>query len=203
MPLPAIIANNLLPLGALAPIGPAPGVPAAAISGAPAGGSGSGSLAPPFAMQPQEQSNWCWSAVSVSVAQFYNAATPWSQQCNLASQELTQVCCPAGTNSAVCDIPWYLDRARNHGWPFQYLGRRSAGDAGHSGRDQRQPTLGVRIGWSGGGGHFVVLCDYSSTTAGNFITVDDPFFAQSTLALSVFQSSYQGSGSWTDTYWTH
>jgi len=203
VPLPAIIANNLLPLGALAPIGPAPGAPAAAIGGAPAGGSGSGSLAPPFAMQPQEQSNWCWSAVSVSVAQFYNAATPWSQQCNLASQELTQVCCPAGTNSAVCDIPWYLDRALTTVGHFNTWAAGAQAMPAIQGEINANRPLGVRVGWSGGGGHFVVLSGYSSSTAGDFITVDDPIFAQSTLALSVFQSSYQGSGSWTDTYWTH
>jgi hypothetical protein len=62
--------------------------------------------------------------------------------------------------------------------------------------------LGARIGWSGGGGHFVVLGAYATSPAGDFVTVEDPLFGPSTLPLSTFQSSYQGSGTWTHTYWT-
>jgi hypothetical protein len=108
-------------------------------------------------MQPQEQSNWCWAAVSVSVAQFFSAGTIWSQQCDLANQELGQTCCPAGNNAAVCDVPWYLDQAlarvgHLNTWApgYQTIGRIQLEINAHR-------PMGVRIGWTASGGHFV--CD--------------------------------------------
>lgn len=195
MALSPIIANNVLPLGALAPVG-------APLGGAPStipASAGAYSLA--FTMQPQQLSNWCWSAVSVSVAEFYNAAS-WPQQCDLVSQELGQTCCPAGTNPAACDVPWYLDRA------LQRVGHLNNWTNGSFPMAAIQPEingnrpLAVRIGWNSGGGHFVVLSGFSSSPAGDFVTVEDPIYGQSTLLLSTFQTAYQGSGSWTHSYRT-
>src|SRR4051794_4590811 len=63
-----------------------------------------------FNMQPQQQNNWCWAAVSVSVA-LLQAALPAWQQCQVVSQELGNATCCTNGSSAVCDVPWYLDRA--------------------------------------------------------------------------------------------
>lgn len=198
MPLPATIANNLIALGALAPLGPPPGAPA---GGAAAAVAGAHALA--FNMQTQQQSNWCWSAVSVSVAVFYNAATPWSQQCVLAGQQLGQACCPAGTNVGVCDIPWYLDQALAQvGHLNTWIAGSQAIGAIQIEINANRP-LGVRIGWNSGGGHFVAISGYSSAPAGDTVTVEDPIFGQSTLPLAAFQMNYQSTGTWTHTYWTH
>ena len=196
MALPAIVANNLLPLGALAPLGPS-----AAPAPAPAGGVAPAASSLTFPMQTQEQANWCWAAVSVSVAQFYSASTAWSAQCDLASQELGKTCCPAGSNSA-CDVPWYLDRALQRVGHFNTWGSGPLPLATIRGEIESNRPLGARIGWASGGGHFVVVSGYSTSAAGDFVTVDDPFYAHSTLPLSSFQSSYQGSGSWSHTFWT-
>ena len=152
-------------------------------------------------MQAQQQLNWCWAAVAVSVAQFYVAASPWSQQCDVASQELGKTCCPAGSNTA-CDIPWYLDLALQR---VKHLNTWAGGSVPMGtiqGEISGSHPTGARIAWSTGGGHFVVVSGYSSSPAGDFVTIEDPIWAQSTLALSVFQSSYQGSGRWSHTYFT-
>jgi hypothetical protein len=154
-----------------------------------------------FTMQAQEQANWCWAAVSVSVAQYYLSSTSWSRQCDLAAQELGKVCCPAGSNPA-CDIPWYRDRALQRVGHFNTWASGSAAMAAIQSAIDGNHPLGVRIGWSSGDGHFVALSGYSTSSAGDFVTVEDPFFLQSTLPLSAFQTQYQGSGRWTHTYWT-
>ena len=58
--------------------------------------------------------------------------------------------------------------------------------------------LCVRIGWSGGGGHFVAIDGYNKGL--DMVAVDDPWYGASDVDLSVFQTSYQGSGSWTHSY---
>jgi hypothetical protein len=58
--------------------------------------------------------------------------------------------------------------------------------------------LCVRIGWSGGGGHAVALDGYSESLG--MVAVDDPWYGSSDVSLSVFQTSYQGAGSWTHSY---
>ena len=61
-------------------------------------------------MQTQLQPNWCWSAVSTSVSQFYNPASAWTQ-CTLANAELEQTGCCADGSTPLCNKDWYLDRA--------------------------------------------------------------------------------------------
>src|SRR5204862_8275584 len=107
MALPQVFSSNLvaLPSGALAPpAGGAAPPPAAAAAPAPPAGFLT------FAMQPQEDNNWCWAAVAASTWVFYNAGgTTWSQQCDVASAELSLTCCPAKSNPS-CDVPYYLNK---------------------------------------------------------------------------------------------
>jgi hypothetical protein len=152
-------------------------------------------------MQAQQQSNWCWAAVSASVAVFYSAATAWAQQCQVASAELGQTCCPAGVNPGACNVPWYLDRSLTRVGHLNNWAGAPATMAQIQTEINAGRPLGARIGWASGGGYFVVLSGYSAR-AGNFVTVDDPIYGHSTLPLATFQSSYQGSGSWTHSYWT-
>ena len=196
MALPNIVSNNLRPLGALTPTGP--------ISGPPPGGHAtvlqqSNSL--PFVMHQQLQSNWCWAAVATSVSLFYDALSPWNSQCDLASSELSLVCCPVGSNIA-CDIPYYLDRALAKTNNYNVYAGGAASLAQIQAEIDAGRALGVRIGWSGGGGHFVVISGYAVTAAGNLITIEDPINNQSTLSYAVFQTAYLGTGSWTHSYWT-
>jgi len=58
--------------------------------------------------------------------------------------------------------------------------------------------LCVRIGWSGGGGHFIALDGYNQGL--NMVAVDDPWYGASDIDLTVLQTAYQGSGAWTHSY---
>lgn len=155
-----------------------------------------------FTMQHQTQTNWCWAAVSTSVNKFYHPSSTWTQ-CKVVNAELGQsTCCNNGGTSA-CNQPWYLNNA------LQRVGDLKSWQAGSVAYStvvaevNGSRPLGVRIGWSGGGGHFVVLYAYQ-TVGGTqqWVTVGDPWYGDSTLLYNTFRTAYQGSGSWTHTYFT-
>jgi len=158
-----------------------------------------------FAMQQQQQTEWCWAAVSSSVSGFYGAPAgpsggPW-QQCEVVNYEQGQTTCCQNGSTAQCNVPWYLEKGLNTvghlaGPPtpsaeaFLYVQTEING-----GR-----PVGVRIGWSGGGGHFVVLRGYDDTNGSQLLDVEDPWYGSSIVDYTAFSTSYQGSGTWTDTY---
>lgn len=154
-----------------------------------------------FTMQPQQQTQWCWAAVSTSVSLFYDPSSTWTQ-CTVANAELGQTTCCQNGSSAACNVPWFLDRA------LQRTGNLNAFSSGvTSFADVRTETnagrpLGVRIGWSGGGGHFVVIEGYKPGLGPQRVAIDDPWWGASDLTYAAFQSSYQGTGSWTHSYTT-
>jgi len=155
-----------------------------------------------FDMQHQLQTNWCWSAVSTSVSHFYNPASPWTQ-CGVANAELGQTACCADGSTAACNRDWYLDRGLSRVGNLQSWSGAAAplSEVEHEVNAGR--PLGVRIGWQGGGGHFVVLAGYDDPGTGpGFLRVEDPWYGPSRMAYSAFRNAYQGSGSWTHTYHT-
>jgi Papain-like cysteine protease AvrRpt2 len=155
-----------------------------------------------FAMQHQLQTSWCWSAVSTSVSHFYNPASAWTQ-CSLANAELGQTTCCADGSTAACSRDWYLDRALSRVGNLQSWasGAVALSDVEHEVNAGR--PLGVRIGWDGGGGHFVVLAGYDDPGTGpGFVSVDDPWYGPSRMSYSAFRNTYQGTGAWTHTYYT-
>lgn len=154
-----------------------------------------------FTMQAQLASNWCWAAASNSVSHFYWSSSTW-KQCTIANAELgrTDACntpIPSGAN-----VPWYLDKAliRTKNFVSITTGRapfaviRAEIDAGR--------PVGARIGWSGGGGHFMVICGYSVWRGTQWVYIDDPIYGSSHLTLDDFSTNYQGSGTWTHYYLT-
>jgi len=64
----------------------------------------------------------------------------------------------------------------------------------------RNCPVAIRIGWSGGGGHFVVI-DGSATSNGT-VHVQDPIYGTSDISQGTLATAYQGTGSWTHTYFT-
>jgi hypothetical protein len=155
-----------------------------------------------FTMQHQLQTNWCWSAVSTSVSRFYNPASPWTQ-CSLANTELGETACCADGSTDACNRDWYLDRALSRVGNLQSWSGAAAPLSEIEHEVNAGRPLGVRIGWEGGGGHFVVLAGYDDPGTGpGFLRVEDPWYGQSRMAYSAFRNTYQGTGSWTHTYHT-
>ncbi len=153
-----------------------------------------------FTMQHQQQTQWCWAAVSTSVSHFYNPAST-STQCDVVNAELGQTtCCHDGSTSA-CNQPWYLDAALTRTGNLKSWAGGSVPFSTVDHEIDALRPLGVRIGWSGGGGHFVILAGYLEG-ATNYIGVEDPWYGSSDVAYDTFLTSYQGTGSWTHTYYT-
>ena len=153
-----------------------------------------------FTMQAQTQSNWCWAATSTSVSRYYSFLSRWTQ-CTVANAELGLTGCCIHPVPGPCNVPWFLDRAltRTNNFvsitgPQTFAAVRDEIDAGR--------PVGVRIGWSGGGGHFMCIYGYSLIMGQEYFDIDDPIYGKSHLSVTDFSSNYQGSGTWTHTYFT-
>jgi hypothetical protein len=152
-----------------------------------------------FNMEMQTENNWCWAATATSVSHYYWPISTWTQ-CLVASNELSLTCCDSPVPGA-CDIPWWLSKALtltknlvNVTGPAAFQAVRDEIDAGR--------PVGARIGWSGGGGHFMVIYGYSLIGDVEYFDIDDPIYGKSHLTVSDFSNNYQATGTWTDTYFT-
>lgn len=153
-----------------------------------------------FNMELQTQSNWCWAATSKSVSHFYaKLLNPWTQ-CKIASAELGQTCCTSPVPGP-CNVPWYLDRALSRTQNFVSFGGQMSWSDVKAQVDQGL-VVGTRIGWNGGGGHFMVIYGVSKILNTEYFHIDDPIYGKSILTVSQFSTNYQGSGSWTHSYLT-
>jgi hypothetical protein len=162
----------------------------------PAGAAG-GNYVSGFVMQQQEQTQWCWAAVSASVAALHQQSL---RQCAIV--KLTRgvsTCCESG-GSISCNQPWYLDQAlQKTGNLAQFFSQYLPWSQLMVEIDAGRP-VGVRMQWSNGGGHFIAVSGYNAVTG--IIDVRDPWFGDSSVNYSTFISSYLGRGRWTDSYLT-
>lgn len=158
------------------------------------------SLVLSFDMELQTQSNWCWAATSKSVSKFYSVFSPWTQ-CKVASEEQDKSCCdsplPAG-----CNVPWYLDKALTRTKNFVSMQSGTITWSQIKLELEKGLVVGARIGWNSGGGHFMVIHGISKSMGVEYLHIDDPIYGKSTLTYNQFATNYQGSGSWTHTYFT-
>jgi len=163
----------------------------------------------PFKMQEQEQTNWCWAAVSVSVAQFYNDPN-WTRQCALANAVLGDIlggadCCTDGGSEA-CNRPWDLQPAL---LKMDHLEDVVSGPLTFEGIEveiQKQRPVGCCILMPGPWRHFIALIGCAQTDSGaRSVTVADPNFLTgdtSTLAYDDLLTKYGSGGRWEKTYLT-
>lgn len=156
----------------------------------------------PFNMEKQKQSQWCWAAVAVSVARFFQASSAFTQ-CRVANAELgTNVCC---ANPAACNFDHTLETALAQVGHFRDVAHEPLPFSDVQGEINAARPLGCRIGWFGGGGHFVILHGASVASAGGtvkrWVAVADPLFGPSDYQLINFTGAYhQGEGEWTHSY---
>lgn len=150
-----------------------------------------------FTIQHQDWIEWCWAANAVSVNLYYHPASGQTQ-CALANIALGQTTCCVDGSTPECNQPWFLDQA------LQLVGNLNAATSGKiamnkvkSEIDNCRP-LCMRIGWTGGGGHFTTVYGY----AGQHLYIGDPWYGNSVVTYQTFPSTYQGGGTWTDSYTT-
>jgi hypothetical protein len=152
-----------------------------------------------FAVQRQLQDQWCWAAVSASIARHYGAAK-WTQ-CAVVNEELEQTDCCHNGATPDCNQPWYLDRALRRVGALKKVESGRPRDLKKVRReiDANRPVC-VRIGWGGGGGHFITVEGYRGD--GGLVAVEDPWYGTSDVSVGLLEGGYQGSGRWTHTYYT-
>jgi len=154
----------------------------------------------PVEMEPQQEPNWCWAAVTCSVARFYDSTSPW-KQCALANAELGQTTCCDDGGSDACNRPWVLDAPLTRVGHLQKAVANAVGFDAVVGEIDASRPLCARIAWSDGvSAHFVVLSGYSQDV--QFVDVDDPANGPSTTTYTGFRDAYRGSGTWTHSYLT-
>jgi hypothetical protein len=152
----------------------------------------------PFEVQPQTESEWCWAAVSTSIAHFY---TPSSKvtQCQVVNQQIGRTDCCVNPGSNNCNQPGFLDQA------LQFVGHLDS----DKGQGTYQDAVGalnsgrppcIRIGWAGGGGHFIGV---NGCQPNDLLSVTDPIYGDSLVTYQTFTTGkYEGSGTWTNTFFT-
>jgi hypothetical protein len=160
----------------------------------------------PFTMQSQTQRNWCWAAVTASVAAFFDTRTR-STQCAVANTELQRRDCCRGGAGGPCNVYGYLASALHR---IGHLKAWSAGRPATLDRVQdeidRERPLCLRVAWRSGGAHFLTIVGYlpeSEALAGSrLIAVDDSQWGPSDVPYNVLCAAYRQDGRWTDTYFT-
>ncbi len=173
-------------------------------SGGAAAGPPGGSRKLSLSVQPQEQTRWCWAAVSTSVSLFYSPAATWTQ-CSVANATLQRAdCCGNGAaDPGKCNRDWYLDRALNatdnldrvepRPLVFDEVKEQIANDA----------VIGTRVAWRGGGGHFQTIVGWLVAGSGvEYIEISDPIYLDIQMVFSQFATHYQWGGDWTHSYLT-
>lgn len=157
----------------------------------------------PFPMQTQQEDQWCWAAVAASVDTYF-APFASAPQCRIAAAVL-------GSGADTCSNP------QNHNKPGKLqdalyaIGRYRTTRLGALSFDDLRAEIDsgrpvcVRIAWSGGGAHFVVLSGYheSTTTGVRTVDVSDPLYPNSTRLFEQFPSAYHGGGDWTATFFVN
>jgi hypothetical protein len=174
---------------------------AAAVAAA-GGAAGSQQSLNGFAVQQQEQTEWCWAAVSASVAVYFGP-TLWTQ-CRVATAELSPLNCCGGDAGNGCNQPWYLDAALSRVGHFSRIDAASLPFSGVQTEISGGRPLGCRIAWSGGGAHFIALGGWLIGADGTqYVRVHDPFYGVKQTSYPNLVSAYQTAGdSWTHTYFT-
>jgi hypothetical protein len=158
-----------------------------------------GGAAEALVVPHQQQTQWCWAAVATGVSLYYDPGSTWTQ-CKVVAAELSRPqCCQDGSTSE-CNIPWYLDRALRRVARLNDVrdGRPSDADLDAELSQGRPPCL--RIGWTGGGGHFVGVGAYDLNN--RRLRIEDPWWGSTAVDADEFPDHYQGGGEWTHTYLT-
>jgi hypothetical protein len=162
-----------------------------------------------FYTEMQEQSRWCWAAVSKNVSFFFEADSSWTQ-CKIVNTCFVNIigetnCCDDPGNIA-CNRPGSLSQALsttgsllsfNEGPPPLDVIREQIS----AGR-----PVGVMINWSGNGAHFITVTGVGPAglggAASTFVEVEDTLNDYIYIAYGEMTTSYRGNGTASHYYLT-
>ncbi|MGA7613999.1 MAG: papain-like cysteine protease family protein [Thermoanaerobaculia bacterium] len=152
----------------------------------------------------QEQTQWCWAAVTSAISAFYTVAgTIRYPQCALARKQFDREdCCRSGSEPA-CNRWWYLDQSLSGTRNLEQIlaGRQVEIEELQKLLDAGRPVA-ARIEWPDTTGHFVIIAGYEATPDRVDLWILDPWYGDALHSLDSFSTSYQGSGRWESTYLT-
>jgi len=152
--------------------------------------------------QHQEQTEWCWSATSVSISLFYNAASAWTQ-CSLVNNAFGQTTCCQNGSSSACNQPWYPDKALTITGNLKSMDSSSESLSRVMTEIDAGRPISIGIYWFGGGGHNPAIDGYDNcNSAAPTIDIQDPWYGPSTQDFNTFPSTYNGGASWGTSYFT-
>ena len=149
----------------------------------------------------QEQTNWCWCATTLGVQKYYVPADK-TTQCHGANQILSRADACTSPSAPQVNLPFYLDKALStfarlrsptvsNPLPTQQVAQEIHGET----------PVGARIGWAGGGGHFMAVVGFLPGPVPR-VAISDPIYGESDIDYSLYLTAYQGSGRWTHSYLT-
>jgi papain like cysteine protease AvrRpt2 len=164
-----------------------------------------------ISIEQQQQNQWCWAAIALSICRFCNDQR-WQQQCELVNKILKPIlggddCCQDGTSDN-CNISWSLSDVLNTtghlAQPaqavvlFENLQREI---------DVRQKPVAIRIVFSDlVTRHFIVVVGCSQSTDGTqWVKVADPSQPKgnvTSLEYASLQNGYRPGATWDESYFT-
>jgi hypothetical protein len=157
----------------------------------------------PFEMEHQERSRWCWAAIAVSMARFYDTGR-W-RQCDVASRVFGAQGFE-GPENANLHEQWNQNRSLDEA--LQIIGCFSHWSPGKPPFERVAAELdsgrpfGIRIEWRAGGAHYVVIFGYHGSH--REIHIADPQHGIFIQSFDSFPHGYQTGGAiWTENFWTH
>jgi hypothetical protein len=160
-----------------------------------------------FPIQTQQAKEWCWIACAVSTDHYYNPGSAWDQG-SLANAMLGLTICSTTPVPDQCDKPGqfknsigYVQRLRTAvSTPILLSGIQAEIDAS----DPIGHPVCAGIQWADEKvGHLVVICGYDNSAGTDYIYVADPGTGTiHHLPYNSFLTSYEGKGTWTNTYFT-
>ena len=149
-----------------------------------------------FTIQKQEQSEWCWAAVSASIRGFYSPGNSLAQ-CEVVNLMLMVQNC--------CDNPTSFNRRFNLANTLKQLNHLQEDDPGKPefGRvvteiNAGQP-LAVKIRWDGGANHFVVVYGF---TDDDKVHIADPMNPGDDMIVTFDNFVYKDIGHWDESFFT-
>lgn len=148
-------------------------------------------------MQTQQEDEWCWAAVSVSVDHYFNAQST-KTQCQVVQAVLQNAGCCG--NPDTCDDPARLQDALTNVQRLNQILLRPLSFSEIQAQLNADLPVCARIAWPNGGAHFVAVDGWSGSEANPQVHVADPLFPSATHGYIEFVSAYRGNGQWTATF---
>lgn len=150
----------------------------------------------------QEYDKWCWAAVAIGIANFHANSVEW-QQCALVNQQFGQTDCCSDGDSEACNKSSSLGKAllRTGNLEAAIEGPMDLGAVKQE--ISRRRPMGARIDWGTTTGHVATIVGCRHTANDVELFVSDPWYGDGlTISWRQFNSSYQGTGTWSHAYRT-